>query len=88
MKLYVWHKAPNPRRVLIYLAEKGIEVPLEDVGGDKARLKPQYVARYPQAIVEMWEAECRRSTWRPCPSRRASGSRRYSAFKSNPPASN
>jgi glutathione S-transferase len=57
MKLYVWHKAPNPRRVLIYLAEKGIEVPLEDVGGDKARLKPQYVARYPQATVPMLELD-------------------------------
>ena len=27
MKLYIWGKAPNPRRVLIYLEEKGIDVP-------------------------------------------------------------
>lgn len=57
MKLYVWHKAPNPRRTLIYLAEKGIDVPLEDVGGGGARLKAGYVARYPQATVPMLELD-------------------------------
>jgi glutathione S-transferase len=31
MKLYDGGRAPNPRRVRIYLAEKGIEVPLEQV---------------------------------------------------------
>ena len=57
MKLYVWRGAPNPRRVLVYLAEKGIEVPLEDVGGEGARLKPDFVARYPQATVPMLELD-------------------------------
>jgi glutathione S-transferase len=57
MKLYVWNKAPNPRRVLIYLAEKGIDVPLEDVGGGKGRLKSEYLARYPQATVPMLELD-------------------------------
>ena len=57
MKLYVWGKAPNPRRVLIYLEEKGIDVPLEDVGGGKGRLKPEYLARYPQATVPMLELD-------------------------------
>ena len=57
MKLYVWHKAPNPRRVLIYLAEKGLEIPTEDAGGGKGRLKPEYVARYPQATVPMLELD-------------------------------
>jgi glutathione S-transferase len=57
MKLYVWSKAPNPRRVLIYLEEKGIDVPLEDVGGGKGRLKPEYLARYPQATVPMLELD-------------------------------
>jgi hypothetical protein len=42
VKLYVWNKAPNPRRVLIYLAEKAIALPLEDVGGEKGRLKADY----------------------------------------------
>lgn len=31
MKLYTYSGAPNPRRVHIYLAEKGIEVPFEQV---------------------------------------------------------
>ena len=57
MKLYVWHQAPNPRRVLIYLAEKRLEVSLEDVGGGKGRLKADYVARYPQATVPMLELD-------------------------------
>src|ERR1051326_421806 len=57
VKLYIWGKAPNPRRVLIYLEEKGIDVPLEDVGGGKGRLKPEYLARYPQATVPMLELD-------------------------------
>jgi len=57
MKLYVWNRAPNPRRLLIFLAEKGIHVPQEDVGGEKGRLKPEYVARYPQATVPMLELD-------------------------------
>ncbi len=57
MKLYVWKKAPNPRRTLIYLAEKGLEIPLEDVGGGKGRLKDDYAARYPQATVPMLELD-------------------------------
>src|SRR5215467_9756809 len=31
MMLYDFHRAPNPRRVRIYLAEKGITVPTEQV---------------------------------------------------------
>jgi len=31
MKLYDFGRAPNPRRVRIYLAEKGIQVPTEEV---------------------------------------------------------
>ena len=31
MKLYDGGRAPNPRRVRIFLAEKGIEIPLEPV---------------------------------------------------------
>jgi len=31
MKLYTYAGAPNPRRVHIYLAEKGIEIPFEQV---------------------------------------------------------
>jgi glutathione S-transferase len=31
MKLYSASRAPNPRRVLIYLAEKGLNVPVSEV---------------------------------------------------------
>ena len=31
MKLYVTHRAPNPRRVTIFLAEKGLDIPREEV---------------------------------------------------------
>ena len=31
MKLYDYAMAPNPRRVRIFLAEKGIEIPVEQV---------------------------------------------------------
>jgi glutathione S-transferase len=57
VKLYVWQKAPNPRRTLIFIAEKGIDLPTEDVGGAKGKLKPEYVARYPQATVPMLELD-------------------------------
>ena len=32
MKIYDWRLAPNPRRVRMFLAEKGLDVPLEEVG--------------------------------------------------------
>jgi glutathione S-transferase len=36
MKIYESHNAPNPRRVRIFLAEKGIQVPYEEVDIVKA----------------------------------------------------
>ena len=57
MKIYDWHIAPNPRRLHIYLAEKGIEVPLEEVSGDGFKLKPEYIAKYPHAMVPMLELD-------------------------------
>lgn len=57
MKIYDWHIAPNPRRLHIYLAEKGITVDLEDVGGDNFKLKESYVAKYPHAMVPMLELD-------------------------------
>jgi glutathione S-transferase len=36
MKIYDFKLAPNPRRVRIFLAEKGIEVPCEQVDIVKA----------------------------------------------------
>jgi len=44
MKLYVWGVAPNPRRVKVYLAEKGLDVPTEDAGiPNEPALKPEFL---------------------------------------------
>lgn len=44
MILYDWSIAPNPRRVRIYLAEKGIDIPIEEAGyTDKPFLKPEFL---------------------------------------------
>jgi glutathione S-transferase len=46
MKLYTFDGAPNPRRVQIYLAEKGIEIPLEQVNIMKGESrKPEFRER-------------------------------------------
>ena len=57
MKIYDWHIAPNPRRLHIYLAEKGLNIPLEEVGGDNLKLKPDYVEKYPHAMVPVLELD-------------------------------
>ncbi len=56
MIFHDWKAAPNPRRVRIFLAEKGIEVPTEDVG-DGMVLKAAYVEKYPEALVPMLELD-------------------------------
>lgn len=56
MKLYSWGQAPNPRRVLIYLAEKGIEVEVVEAG-EGARLSEDYLARYEGRAVPMLELD-------------------------------
>jgi glutathione S-transferase len=46
MKLYTYPSAPNPRRVHIYLAEKGIEVPIEQVDIMKRENRtPEFISR-------------------------------------------
>ena len=45
MKIYDWRLAPNPRRVRMFLSEKGLDVPLEEVG-EGMRLKAEFVARF------------------------------------------
>ena len=48
MKLFDGGRAPNPRRVRIFLAEKGIEVPTEQVDMmAKQHLTPEYTAINP-----------------------------------------
>ena len=52
MKLYDMVKAPNPRRVRIFLAEKGIEIERVEVdipGG--GNLTPGYLAMNPRGVV-------------------------------------
>ncbi len=45
MKLYDYKMAPNARRVRIFAAEKGIDLPREEVDlGDRSQLKADYVA--------------------------------------------
>lgn len=41
MKLYDTARAPNPRRVRIFLAEKGLEVPTEQIDLNKAEQKSE-----------------------------------------------
>ena len=58
MKLYVWNIAPNPRRVRIYLLEKGIEVPMEDVGvPGKPILDPAFLEKAPHRRVPVLELD-------------------------------
>ena len=48
MKLYDGGRAPNPRRVKIFLAEKGLTVPMEQVDlGQMAHKSPEYTAINP-----------------------------------------
>ncbi len=56
MKLYDWHIAPNPRRVHIFLAEKGLNIPLLEVG-DGFVLKQDYREKFPQAMVPILELD-------------------------------
>jgi glutathione S-transferase len=58
MKIYDWRLAPNPRRVRMFFAEKGLDVPLEEVGGENRRLKPDSVARFePDTTTPMLELD-------------------------------
>lgn len=50
--------APNPRRVRIYLAEKGIKVPLVPVSIVKGEHKsPEFVAKYPPGQLPVLELD-------------------------------
>jgi glutathione S-transferase len=58
MKLYDGGRAPNPRRVKIFLAEKGLNVPLEQVDlGALAHKKPEYTAVNPLQRVPALELD-------------------------------
>jgi len=54
MKLYIWGVAPNPRRVKIFLAEKGLKVETEDAGIPNERsLKPEFLQSGPHRRVPL-----------------------------------
>jgi len=56
MKLYTTSVAPNPRRVTIFLAEKGIEVPTVEIDlAKKENLLPEFLARNPLGRVPVLE---------------------------------
>lgn len=58
MKLYDYKGAPNPRRVQIFLAEKGIEVPVEqiNIATGKNRLPP-FMEKNPVGSVPVLELD-------------------------------
>jgi glutathione S-transferase len=56
MRLHVWGQAPNPRRVKIYLVEKGVSLPTQDAG-DGYKLSAEYTGRYGYALVPMLELD-------------------------------
>ncbi|MEQ8823157.1 MAG: glutathione S-transferase family protein [Filomicrobium sp.] len=52
MKLYEFNPAPNPRRVRMFLAEKGIKVDMEQVDIFKGEnLSPEYRAINPRGMI-------------------------------------
>jgi glutathione S-transferase len=62
MKLYDSAAAPNPRRVRIFLAEKGITLPVEQVDIGKAvNRKPEFLAKNPLGglpVLELDDGTC------------------------------
>ena len=58
MKLFDSAFAPNPRRVRIFLAEKGIEVPTVQVDIGKAEnRRPEFLAKNPRGAVPVLELD-------------------------------
>jgi glutathione S-transferase len=58
MKLYDGGRAPNPRRVKIFLAEKGLTVPMEQVDlGGMAHKSPEFTAVNPLQRVPALELD-------------------------------
>lgn len=58
MKLYDMRVAPNPRRVRVFLAEKGIEVPRVEINiraGEN--LQPEFLAINPRGVIPTLQLE-------------------------------
>ncbi len=58
MKIYDYTGAPNPRRVRIFLAEKGLEVPYEQVDLlQRANRTPEFLAKNPRGSIPVLELD-------------------------------
>ena len=58
MKLYDFEMAPNPRRVRIFMAEKGIEIPTEQVDlASRAQMEDDYKKINPRSEVPVLELD-------------------------------
>jgi glutathione S-transferase len=58
MKIHEFTQAPNPRRVRVFLAEKGIQVPLEQVNlGTADNRKPEFLEKNPMGGVPVLELD-------------------------------
>ncbi|MGH7839443.1 MAG: glutathione S-transferase family protein [Candidatus Binataceae bacterium] len=58
MKIYNSPAAPNPRRVRVFLAEKNLQVPFEDVDiGNRVNRQPEFLKKNPLAGVPVLELD-------------------------------
>lgn len=57
MKLYNWQRAPNCRRVRMFILEKGLEMPVIEEVGQEVRLSDDYIKIWPHALVPMIETD-------------------------------
>jgi len=58
MKLYDCKMAPNPRRVRIFIAEKGLQIPAVEVSiVDGENLKPDYLKVNPRGLLPVLELD-------------------------------
>ena len=58
MKLFDSHMAPNPRRVRIVLAEKGLSIPIQEVNiAEKENKAPDFLALNPLGAVPVLELD-------------------------------
>jgi glutathione S-transferase len=58
VKIHESHNAPNPRRVRIFLAEKGLQVPYEEVDiGNRANREEDFRKKNPLATVPVLELD-------------------------------
>ena len=58
MKLYDWKMAPNTRRVRMFMAEKGIELEIEEVGqAEFPALEDDFLAKSPSRLAPVLELD-------------------------------